>query len=235
MTELVEALQDVSRVGPYFAVELGGTGPQWLPLRQLVEDADTRHERVGFVVTELARRSGEPAGALDARAAASIWFQGLAARLVVPALGTAAIASVVPAFDLPDVWWQRVDGGPVPVALTAVAARPAATPGAAADALQALLDTVVAPLLEAFTADVSRKVLWGNVGSSLASAARQLHRSDAALRQDPVDVVDTLLNRPGPLRAAGRFETGERFFVRASCCLFYRIPDGGKCGDCVLL
>jgi len=22
--------------------------------------------------------------------------------------------------------------------------------------------------------------------------------------------------------------------VRASCCLFYRIPGGGLCGDCVL-
>jgi ferric iron reductase protein FhuF len=44
-----------------------------------------------------------------------------------------------------------------------------------------------------------------------------------------------MLARPGPLAGAGRFDVGGRYFVRASCCLFYRIPNAGKCGDCVLL
>ena len=25
------------------------------------------------------------------------------------------------------------------------------------------------------------------------------------------------------------------FFVRRSCCLYYRLPAGGKCGDCALI
>ncbi|WP_250213408.1 (2Fe-2S)-binding protein [Acrocarpospora catenulata] len=37
----------------------------------------------------------------------------------------------------------------------------------------------------------------------------------------------------GRLRGTGRF-AGEPFFVRRSCCLYYRVPGGGTCGDCVL-
>lgn len=238
MTELADvtqALQDVAGVGRYFAVELAADGPQWLPLRQLVEDAPTRLDRVTVVCTELGRRCGRPAAELDARAAASIWFQGLAARLVVPALGTAATAELVPTFTVADAWWQRVDGGPIPVALTGVSAQATRTPESAAAALDELATAVVAPLVDAFGADVSRRVLWGNVASSLASAAGTLRRSDAALRLDPAAIVTALLDRPGPMHAAGHFAEPERWYVRASCCLFYRIPDGGKCGDCVLL
>ncbi|MEC4021033.1 (2Fe-2S)-binding protein, partial [Streptomyces sp. H27-D2] len=41
---------------------------------------------------------------------------------------------------------------------------------------------------------------------------------------------DPLLRDTGNWRAAG-----ERDFVRRSCCLYYRVPGGGMCGDCVLL
>jgi ferric iron reductase protein FhuF len=45
-------------------------------------------------------------------------------------------------------------------------------------------------------------------------------------------VAEELLARES-LRGHGRYERPDRF-VRASCCLFYRIPGGGLCGDCVL-
>jgi FhuF 2Fe-2S C-terminal domain len=42
-----------------------------------------------------------------------------------------------------------------------------------------------------------------------------------------------------PLRGTGELVQPDpsrpwRFLVRRSCCLFYRVPGGGTCGDCVL-
>jgi ferric iron reductase protein FhuF len=121
---------------------------------------------------------------------------------------------------------------------------PAAAAGAAADApeagarlIEGLVAVVVAPVIEAFTAaaSVSRVVLWGNVASAVAGAAAMLRRSDVQLTLDPVAVVEAMLQLPGPLHRGGVFDTDGRFFARSSCCLFYKIPNGGKCGDCVLL
>jgi ferric iron reductase protein FhuF len=45
-------------------------------------------------------------------------------------------------------------------------------------------------------------------------------------------VLATLLDH-GPLAGTGRYERS--VFVRNNCCLFYRVPAGGKCADCVLV
>ncbi|WP_307845510.1 (2Fe-2S)-binding protein [Planomonospora sp. ID67723] len=37
----------------------------------------------------------------------------------------------------------------------------------------------------------------------------------------------------GRLRGQGTF-AARPFFVRRTCCLYYRVPGGGMCGDCVL-
>jgi ferric iron reductase protein FhuF len=102
------------------------------------------------------------------------------------------------------------------------------------------LSGVVAPVLEAFedTFRVSRQVLWGNVASGLASALGML----AAARPDRAEIAaalaDRLLDRP-PLRGTGELVRPDlsnlrRFFVRRSCCMFYRVPGAGMCADCVL-
>jgi ferric iron reductase protein FhuF len=51
---------------------------------------------------------------------------------------------------------------------------------------------------------------------------------------DPAAIVGAMLPA-GPLVGTGRYESGGRVFVRDSCCLLYRVPNSGKCGDCVLL
>ena len=233
-----EALRQAGRLGPYFAVEAQATGPGWRPLADLVHDAAVVGERVSFVRSALAARCAVPVEAIDARAAASIHFLGLASRLVAPSLAVATLTGAVATFDVADVAWQRVDGGPVPIAVTEPEAVPVDDAAAAAAALeQGVLNPVVAPVLAAFGAavGVSPIVLWGNVASALAGAAAMLRRSDARLVLDPVEVAAAVFARPGPLAAAGRFGVRDRFFVRASCCLFYRVPNAGKCGDCVLL
>jgi FhuF 2Fe-2S C-terminal domain len=42
-----------------------------------------------------------------------------------------------------------------------------------------------------------------------------------------------------PLRGTGELVQPDisrprRFLIRRSCCLYYRVPGGGTCGDCVL-
>jgi hypothetical protein len=97
-----------------------------------------------------------------------------------------------------------------------------------------ILDGLVGPILSAFQREyrLSTKVLWGNVASGLAGAAGMIGRPEA------FDLVDDVLRVP-PLRGTGEFfrpdpAVDRRFFVRRSCCLFYRIPGAGTCGDCVL-
>jgi hypothetical protein len=237
-----DALRHAGAIGPYFAVDLEPSDAEWLPLTALIEGGAAVAERVGFVRGALATRCGVPVDGIDARAAASIHFLGLASRLVAPALGAAAVDGIVPVFGADDVRWQRVAGGPVPIGLAPGTAgthgtRAAGVGDAAVLLLDGIVSGVVAPVMDAFAdaAHVSRIVLWGNVASGLAGAASMLARSGATLELDPAAIVEAMLALPGPLHSGGAFGIDGRFFVRASCCLFYRIPNGGKCGDCVLL
>jgi ferric iron reductase protein FhuF len=74
--------------------------------------------------------------------------------------------------------------------------------------------------------------LWGNAGSALAGTVRMLDRwSRAGGRTDVAErarvLAAGLFAQPGLSRtldpATGR---------RRSCCLYYRLPAGGLCGDC---
>ena len=68
---------------------------------------------------------------------------------------------------------------------------------------------------------LSRRLLWGNVASALHAAPRVLELPAAA------SWAQEMLALP-PLR--GEMAVGRR----ATCCLFYEVPGGGLCGDCVL-
>jgi hypothetical protein len=81
-------------------------------------------------------------------------------------------------------------------------------------------------------------VLRGNIASALAGAAGML----AGSFPDRAETAGQLTARVlalGPLRGTGEFVQPDasqprRFLVRRSCCLYYRVPGGGTCGDCVL-
>jgi hypothetical protein len=97
-----------------------------------------------------------------------------------------------------------------------------------------IVEGLVAPVLRAFQARfvLSPQVLWGNVASALAGAAGMLGSEAAG------DLVERVLALP-PLAGTGTLVRPDpagprRFLVRHNCCLYYRIPGGGTCGDCVL-
>jgi ferric iron reductase protein FhuF len=94
-----------------------------------------------------------------------------------------------------------------------------------------LLTDVLAPLTDALAEQnsLSPQVLSGNITSAVFGAARMVGVARPDLAPAAREAAATLL--AGPL--AGTGVLGETF-VRSSCCLYYRIPGGGYCGDCVL-
>lgn len=180
--------------------------------------------RVGVIADRL--RTAEP------RVAASLAHQGLVARLWSVALGCAALYGRVPDLDPRLLRWDASASLPDELWLTEV--RP--LPGDAATLLDTVLHAHLEPLGEALRSryGVASGLLWGNAGSALAGAARELDRwARAHGRTDVTEraaaLTDDLFSHP-LLRATGA-RTGTAF-RRRSCCLYYRVPGGGVCGDC---
>jgi len=211
--------------GPYFAVESVADGPGWRPLSALLDDPALLAEQAAVVRRLLAQRCGVEVEAIDARAATSIQFLGFAARLAAPAYAEAVLQGTVRELTPDTLYWQAVAGGPVPIAITGGTRHPAGQPDETAELLDRhVIDTVVAPLVDAVR-DVSRQVLWGNVASAFGGARVMLKTRRAT------EIMESLLGK-GNLAGTGRLTS--HGFVRNSCCLFYRIPNGGTCADCVL-
>jgi ferric iron reductase protein FhuF len=239
VTTAAEALRAAAAVGPYFAVATAADGPQWLGLDRLVSEPEQLRERVATARSVLAERCGRAPEAIDERAAASIHFLGLAARLISPAFGAAVLTGTVPRLDPSSVHWQRVDGGPIPLAVTSTGVRSAGTADELADLLyDEVVATAIAPVADAVQRDfqLSPQVVWGNVASALGGASAMLAKARADVTDRATAIADGLLQR-GPLAGTGHFvQPAGRptYFRRHNCCLFYRIPGGGICADCVL-
>ncbi|MEJ8277366.1 (2Fe-2S)-binding protein [Pseudonocardia spirodelae] len=230
-----EVLAGLAAVGPFFELrELAAERAAGRPVRDLAAflAPDALLDRVER--TRVALGAPPPLGR---RIAASVMVQGLAARLVSGPLAALALHGVVLDVAPATLWWSTTPLGDV-VALGPPRIVPAASGGPSP--LGPLLDDVLAPLVAA-TRDrfgVSGTVLWGNVASSVAGAKRVLdiERPDACAAV--AAAAADLLAHP---RLTG---TGERrppvapdhvwSFRRRSCCLYYRVPGGSTCADCVL-
>ncbi|BFU47824.1 (2Fe-2S)-binding protein [Krasilnikovia sp. MM14-A1004] len=231
-----------ARLGPYFAWQPWDGESGWRPLAELLE-LDVISERVEVGRQTLALMSGLTRADIGEREAASIIFLGLVSRLLSPVLAAAVVGDALPIPEQDRMWWRPVAGGPIPIAVRGLAAADCAGRDAVTIA-QALTRTtvrgLVEPIVEVFRRRfaLSPQVLWGNVSSALGGAAGMIadgvpghaERSAAIVAQmlslAPLDGTAALV-RPDPERARW-------FLVRNNCCLYYRIPGGGTCGDCVL-
>ncbi|OJY49623.1 (2Fe-2S)-binding protein [Pseudonocardia sp. 73-21] len=220
--DVCRALADVASFGAFFAVSTDpaeGVDPTWRPLRGLYTDPQPLRDRIAHV--------GRVLGAGE-RVAASITFQGLAARVLSAPFATVAVHGVLPDLTAAALHWRPSATGPWPLWC--------ADPGSRdPDELAALLiDDHLAPLVDAVRAQVSisERVLWGSVASSVASGKRLVGTPRATA------VAEQLL-ATGPLAGTGELRPPagpdrDWTFRRRSCCLYYRVPGGGLCGDCVL-
>ncbi len=174
------------------------------------------------------------------RPVASLLHLGAAAACCAPLLATAATEALLPAVALEDVRFSYPSSGRLQLAFTVV---PEAAPGYLPALADQLIEVCLRGLLEPFTealvavVPLPEKTLQGNVFSALAAAARLVGSASAGTRARAL--VDLISRRYVPLHDAGTFDWRAAdpgaYFRRRNCCLFYQVPGGGTCGDCVLL
>ncbi|WP_262850079.1 (2Fe-2S)-binding protein [Mumia quercus] len=213
MNEALDAL------GSYFALEALPDDPVaagWRPLADLLEPGPLE-ERVAYTAAYLSRLGGAP---VEERVAASTVSLGLFSRLRSPVVGAAVLGVRLPPLTLTTIWWRAFESGPWPLAVQQASATTAD-------------EVPLGPLVERFATgfSLSRTVLWGNATSALFGAG-------AALRTTRPDLVPAAAAYARAALAresfAGTGDLVDGQFVRRSCCLYYRVPGGGYCGDCVL-
>ena len=205
----------LARLGPFFVVEPVDDGP-WRPLDDLVS-GHALGERVAWTSEALGHRAGVE---VEERVAASTASLGIFARLLSPAIGAALLGESAP--DPGSLLWQPAPGGPMRLASHAWGQHPP----------REVVDIAIAPLVERLDTDhgVSTTIGWGNAVSAVHGAVQMVARADPGLAPAARGVLLGLLEHP---RLSGTAEVGPPF-VRRSCCLYYRLPGGGYCGDCVL-
>ena len=236
--QAAEVLRQVAEIGPFFALALDPPDPGWIAFADFVADHDAVAAAIAQARARLAAAAAVDESAVESRAAASVWHLGIVARVVSPALAAAALAGWCPRLDRVQCRQVQSESDPAPSSLAIRTDELDGTPvaGAAAGvaALEAsVMDSVLAPLTRtvATVGSVSDHVLWGNVWSAFAGAAVMIASARPASGDDAPAIVRALVeagDRPVP----GRYLSGR--YRRDTCCLYYRLPRGGLCGDCVL-
>lgn len=210
-----------------------GAARSWRLLPTLADAYDdASSDDAGTPVASRVRHVSSALHAREPRVGASIAHQGLAARLWSVALGCAVLYGSVPDLGPRLLRWDPAAGAPEDLWLTEVRTLPAT----AAVLTDTVLHGHLRPLAETLHAryGIAASLLWGNAGSALAGAVRELERwARERGRRDVADRAGTLaaeLFTHPLLSGAGAFT--EAAYRRRSCCLYYRVPGGGLCGDC---
>ncbi|GAA0972915.1 (2Fe-2S)-binding protein [Nocardiopsis tropica] len=230
-------LEDVGRINALFALEEEPPGPGW------VSPGGAGRQVLAAEVERVRARSGPPAGhtgeEVEWRVAASLFQQGLATRILSPVLAAALCHGVL--LDAARFRWDPHREGPLVLRTSQETAEAVVGgPRRTADRIEAavLLGvlTGVARSLSG-TGRVAPGLLRGNTASALAGAARSLGAARPERRAEAEALVGDLLGRTalkGTGGYAGTDAGGAGVFRRTTCCLYYRLPGGGYCGDCAL-
>ncbi|MGX1365798.1 hypothetical protein RKD19_001157 [Streptomyces canus] len=225
VVDLDPELAALRPLGAFFVLRTIGGAPA--ASRTALPTLAQVYENLGSDVyrNPLTFRVRKVAGALRApepRIAASIAHLGLAARLWSVALGCAVRYGHIPDLSPHRLRWDPDASAPDDLWLDGVTP----LPGDAGTIAEAVLHGHLEPLAALLHTEyrLATGLLWGNAGSALAGAERQLghHGSARALTAE-------LLTHP---LLAGTLDGATR--RRRSCCLYYRLPGGGLCGDCCL-
>jgi hypothetical protein len=227
-------LADVAALGPFFTVHTGPVPADggWRPMAELHADPEPLRARIAYV-----RRALDS----DDRVAASITFQGLAALVVSAPFAAVVLHGVLPRLGARALYWREAEPGPWSLGCPEPAGDAVPDVVAGADALtRQLVEPHLRPLIAAVRARVpiSERLLWGSAASALASAKRLVAGERPAAAGRAARVAERLLSA-GPLAGTGELlppspPDRDWSFRRRSCCLYYRVPGGGLCDDCVL-
>ncbi|MFD8522526.1 (2Fe-2S)-binding protein [Streptomyces capillispiralis] len=229
--DLDPSLTALHRPGGFFVLRTAGAPGRRLPtLAQAYGPGGP--DVHGDALAARVRRVADALRTPEPRVAASVAQQGLAARLWSVALGSAALYGAVPDLAPRLLLWDPEGSAPDDLWLTGV--RP--LPGDAATLAELVLRGHLEPLAGALRARhrLAPGLLRGNAASALAGAARELDRWGRGHGRTDVAARATALAREllaHPLLSGTGTLTGTAF-RRRSCCLYYRVPGGGVCGDC---
>lgn len=226
-------LRAVGDVGGFFVLPAEPPGPgAYAPLaRAYAPRTAAGAPDPGSPLAVRVARVAEGLRTPEYRVAASMVQLGLAARLWSVTLGAAALHGVFPDVSPATLHWDPTRSTPDELWWSGTATRP----GTARELRRVVQDGHLAPLGDALRAagPVSPRLLWGNAGSALGGAVRELTRwarrhgrADAAERA--AALAAALLDHPD---LAGTLQGPA--LRRRTCCLYYRCPGGGLCGDCV--
>ncbi|KOX15716.1 (2Fe-2S)-binding protein [Nocardiopsis sp. NRRL B-16309] len=228
-------LDDVGRINPFFRVGVRAGEPGLRPVADCTAEEAAR--QVAHVRERLAAASGGGPASVEWRVAASLFHQGLATRLLAPVLAAGLCHGVL--LDARAFGWRP--GAPVePVTRQRRAPRVRGGTAGVADWVHATVVTgAAARVAESLTAAgrVAPGLLRGNTAAALAGAVRALGADRPGVRAAAESVARDLLARPA-LAGTGGYRgvdaAGLAVFRRSTCCLYYRLPGGGLCGDCAL-
>jgi hypothetical protein len=235
---VADSLLAAAELGPFFTIAPVATREPtltWHPLSALHTPTGREVLAAQLAVTSTVL------GTEERRTVASILQLGAAAALCSPLLAVAAIEGYVPQLTPENLDFCYPARGPLQLALNAIPpphTKAALLPELADQFIAVALDGLLAPFTAALTAveQLPEQTLAGNAFSSLAAAARLIAPADAGQRARVL--VDLVARRAPLLAGAGDLHWqqpgGHEYFRRRNCCLFYRIPGGGTCGDCVL-
>jgi iron complex transport system ATP-binding protein len=215
-------LAEIAQVNPYFAVGTGPVDNGWCSVQQLYSDP----ELLGGIVERVQARLG----AAEPRVAASIFFLGFAARLWSIGIGAVAGHRLLPSLGTDELLFGECGGQIALHIVRPVAVRTGELEPELADVI---LDAHLTPLSMALhqLTNVSPELLRGNAASALLGAAREYDRHRAAASPGPGWQLARSLCTDERLLNAVCFSDDN--YRRSSCCLYYRTPGGGLCGDCV--
>jgi hypothetical protein len=214
---------DIARIGPFFAFTTGPAAATagWRTARALAGDKDG----LGLMIDDVAARLGTAHRWI----AASIFYQGWAARLTSIYAGSASLCGAVPDLDGDLVSYRMPPSGPVEMS---VAPLRALAPG---DGWRSLREEHLDPLAAAIRRQVriGGYLLAGNVGSALAGALGTI----ATQRRHSVgSLLSFNWTHPADVATSGRWlrtPDGPRY-ARTTCCGYEQLDRRGRCGDCSL-
>lgn len=208
-------LAETASYGGFFALTVGGDATGWHPVARSYAGG------CADLIDATARRYHTT----DLRIGASLVHLAHATRLWSPVLACAIGHGVIP--DLDDL--QRADGD-----ARLRLPRPVGKPADSPDALyRVVVGEHLQPLAAGLRVNLAPALLAGNIASALVGAARALVAARPDLHPAIVDMTGSLLET-GVLAGSGVITGPQPSFRRRSCCLFYRLPGGSLCGDCVL-
>lgn len=214
---------DIARIGPYFAFATAPAAQAagWRTARALIDDADG----LGQMIDDVAARLGTEHRWI----AASVFYQGWAARLTSIYAGSASLCGAVPDLRSDLVSYRQAPRSPVELNIAPLRAR---TPAAG---WRGMREEHLDPLAAAIRRQVriGGYLLAGNIGAALAGALSTI----ASRRQHEVSsLLSDNWTQPADLAAAGRWlrTPGGARYARMTCCGYERLDGGGRCGDCSL-